>query len=107
VFRPASIVSLCCRHGEVEPKIGIVRVKIVLMGEDASRSFRELHKLYRERGHYPYFTVLQTRWSDNDQYGNQRDQAVLTLGHVNNTRYIDFADMATNYYLSNSSIHSV
>ena len=105
MFRPASIVSLCGRHREVVTNIGIVRVKFVLMGEEASRSFRELHKLYRERGHYPYFTVLQTRWSDNDQYGNRKDEVLLTLGHVNNTRYIDFADMATNYYLSKSSIH--
>ena len=28
------------------------------------------------------------------------DDGTDRLGHVNNTRYLDFADMATNYYLS-------
>jgi len=28
------------------------------------------------------------------------DDGTDSQGHVNNTRYLDFADMATNYYLS-------
>jgi len=40
------------------------------------------------RSAYPYFRLLETRWSDNDVYG-----------HVNNVTYYSFFDTAVNGYL--------
>ena len=37
--------------------------------EGTTSSIRDVHKRYREREYYPYFKTMQTRWSDNDQYG--------------------------------------
>jgi hypothetical protein len=38
------------------------------MAQEAA-SARDGHKQYRERKYYTYFKTMQTRWSDNDQYG--------------------------------------
>ncbi|ORX58861.1 Thioesterase/thiol ester dehydrase-isomerase [Hesseltinella vesiculosa] len=43
---------------------------------------------YRERSHYKYFLPIQTRWSDNDQYG-----------HINNSIYYHYIDTVVNEYL--------
>ncbi|MDH5748374.1 MAG: acyl-CoA thioesterase [Rhodospirillales bacterium] len=40
------------------------------------------------RGNYPYFTSIQTRWADNDLYG-----------HVNNVTYYSYFDTVVNNYL--------
>ena len=40
------------------------------------------------RSAYPHFTVITTRWMDNDVYG-----------HVNNVQYYSFFDTAVNGYL--------
>jgi len=42
----------------------------------------------QQRGAYPHFTPLQTRWMDNDVYG-----------HVNNVTYYSYFDTAVNAYL--------
>lgn len=44
------------------------------------------------RSAYPYFTVLSTRWNDNDVYG-----------HVNNVVYFEFFDTAINKFLIDSA----
>ncbi|XP_071825445.1 uncharacterized protein [Apostichopus japonicus] len=41
-----------------------------------------------ERSTYKYFLPIQTRWSDNDQYG-----------HVNNVVYYSYFDTVINHYL--------
>jgi len=41
------------------------------MTDSAEKIERETLKEYRQRSCYPYFSTLQTRWSDNDQYGLQ------------------------------------
>ncbi|RCH88117.1 hypothetical protein CU097_010154 [Rhizopus azygosporus] len=43
---------------------------------------------FRERLHYKYFLPIQTRWSDNDQYG-----------HINNSIYYHYFDTVINEYL--------
>ncbi|KAI8063760.1 HotDog domain-containing protein [Gongronella butleri] len=43
---------------------------------------------FRERHHYKYFLPIQTRWSDNDQYG-----------HINNSIYYHYIDTIVNEYL--------
>src|SRR5690349_13894373 len=42
----------------------------------------------KHRKTYKYFTPIQTRWMDNDQYG-----------HVNNTVYYSYFDTVVNKYL--------
>jgi hypothetical protein len=44
------------------------------MGKDdaAKSATGDMHNRYRERDYYPYFKTMQTRWSDNDQYGIPR-----------------------------------
>ncbi|XP_022093924.1 uncharacterized protein LOC110981055 isoform X2 [Acanthaster planci] len=41
-----------------------------------------------QRDHYKHFLAIQTRWSDNDQYG-----------HVNNVIYYSYFDTIINHYL--------
>ena len=41
-----------------------------------------------QREYYKYFLPIQTRWSDNDQYG-----------HVNNVTYYSYFDSVINHYL--------
>ena len=43
-----------------------------------------------QRKYYKYFLPIQTRWSDNDQYG-----------HVNNVVYYSYFDSIINHYLVN------
>ncbi|CAO3612033.1 unnamed protein product [Cunninghamella echinulata] len=43
---------------------------------------------FRERSHYKYFLPIQTRWTDNDQYG-----------HINNSIYYHYIDTVVNEYL--------
>ncbi|CAO3622201.1 unnamed protein product [Cunninghamella blakesleeana] len=43
---------------------------------------------FRERNQYKYFLPIQTRWSDNDQYG-----------HINNSIYYHYIDTIVNEYL--------
>lgn len=43
---------------------------------------------FRERGAYPHFEVVPTRWMDNDIYG-----------HVNNVVYYSYFDTVINRYL--------
>ncbi|KAG1464013.1 hypothetical protein G6F46_000762 [Rhizopus delemar] len=43
---------------------------------------------FRERSDYKYFLPIQTRWSDNDQYG-----------HINNSIYYHYFDTVINQYL--------
>lgn len=44
----------------------------------------------KDRGHYPYFSHISTRWTDNDIYG-----------HINNATYYGFFDTVANEYLIN------
>jgi acyl-CoA thioester hydrolase len=76
------------------------------MAKDAVKAAREAQEEFRERGHYKYFMEMQTRWSDNDQYGihDLGTDWADRLGHVNNARYLDFTDMAINIYLSSLEI---
>ncbi|KAI8092932.1 HotDog domain-containing protein [Halteromyces radiatus] len=43
---------------------------------------------FRERNDYKYFLPIQTRWTDNDQYG-----------HINNSIYYHYIDTVVNEYL--------
>ncbi|KAI9306691.1 HotDog domain-containing protein [Cunninghamella echinulata] len=43
---------------------------------------------FREKSHYKYFLPIQTRWTDNDQYG-----------HINNSIYYHYIDTVVNEYL--------
>ncbi|KAI8333633.1 HotDog domain-containing protein [Chlamydoabsidia padenii] len=43
---------------------------------------------FRKRSDYKYFLPIQTRWSDNDQYG-----------HINNSVYYQYIDTVVNEYL--------
>ncbi|ORZ19814.1 putative thioesterase [Absidia repens] len=43
---------------------------------------------FREKSDYKYFLPIQTRWSDNDQYG-----------HINNSIYYHYIDTVVNEYL--------
>ncbi len=46
-----------------------------------------------ERGYFRHFIPIQTRWSDNDQYG-----------HVNNVVYYSYFDTAVNQHLIASGV---
>ncbi|KAI8141179.1 HotDog domain-containing protein [Fennellomyces sp. T-0311] len=43
---------------------------------------------FRDRSNYKYFLPIQSRWSDNDQYG-----------HINNSIYYFYIDTVVNEYL--------
>jgi hypothetical protein len=43
--------------------------EVAAMEKGSRASARDAHQRVRERSHYLYFKEMQTRWSDNDQYG--------------------------------------
>jgi hypothetical protein len=47
---------------------GRVNILVTDMASNGKLAREDLER-FREQGYYSRFTVLQTRWSDNDQYG--------------------------------------
>jgi len=69
IFRLGAPFNKSC-----DDRLTIPNTSITDMGKDdaAKSATGDMHNRYRERDYYPYFKTMQTRWSDNDQYGIPR-----------------------------------